>query len=199
MDRERFLLDRFHCVGEGLHRIKVSRWKQLPYLLAEMECLVGVEIGTEKGQFADTLLNKIPGLKLTVVDCWEAYPEYRETMQPRIDEYERKCRERLGDRCKIIKAYSLDAVKQFDNNSLDFVYIDANHEFRQVIDDIDEWARRVKNGGLVMGHDFALVDNGYERIDVDPAVRAWCAAKGIKHWFVTDEGDRMPSWLYVRE
>jgi len=196
LDREKFLLDKY---GDGAPNfIKLSRWKQLPYLLDEMGCKVGVEVGTEQGKFADTLLRKIPGLELTVVDCWEAYPEYREKMQPKIDEYERIARERLGDRCKIIKAYSLDAVKEFEDESLDFVFIDANHEFRQVIDDIDEWSRKVKKGGVVMGHDFTLVDNGYERIDVEPAVRAWCQAKGIKTWFVTDEGDRMPTYLWIR-
>lgn len=198
MNRERLLLDRFGCVGEGLHRIKLSRWKQLPYLLDEMGCRVGVEIGTEQGRFADTLLRKIPDLDLTVIDCWEPYKGYREKMGDKIAEYEQIARGRLGDRCKIVKAYSMDAVKDFADDSLDFVFIDGNHEFRQVVDDIDEWSRKVKKGGVIMGHDFTLVDNGYERIDVEPAVRAWAQAKGWKHWFVTDEGDRMPTWIKIR-
>lgn len=199
MNRKQFLLEKFNCNGNAPHFVRLSRWKQLPYLMDEMGLKVGVEVGTEQGRFADCLLRKIPNLKLSVIDCWEGYEGYRKHMKEKIKEYEKKARERLGGRCEIIKKYSMEAVKDFADNSLDFVFIDGNHEFRQVIDDIDEWTKKVKVGGLVMGHDFTLVDNGYERIDVEPAVRAWTEAKGIKTWFVTEEGDRMPTWFWIKE
>jgi hypothetical protein len=198
LDREKFLLEHFKCTGESPHFVKLSRWKQLPYLMDEMGCKVGVEIGTEKGQFADTLLRKIPGLDLTCIDCWEPYEGYREKMGDRITRYEQNARERLGDRCKIVKAYSLDAAKDVPDESLDFVYIDGNHNFVNCAMDIDAWARKVKKGGLVMGHDYTHNDVGYERTDVDYVVDAWTKAHNIKTWFVTEEGDRCPTWFWVK-
>jgi predicted O-methyltransferase YrrM len=199
LDREKFLLDKFKCKGESPHFIKVSRWKALPCLMAEMGLKVGVEIGTEQGRFADCLLRKIPDLDLTVVDCWEPYEGYRENMGDHITEYEKRARERLEGRCKIIKAYSMDAVREFEDESLDFVYIDGNHNFINCANDISEWSKKVKVGGLIMGHDYTHNNVGYERTDVDYVVDAWTKAHDIKTWFVTSEGDRCPSYFWVQK
>lgn len=201
MDREQFLIDRFKIdtSKKAPYFIKLSRWKQLPYLMAEMGLLIGAEIGVEQGRFSDCLLRKIPGLKLYCIDCWEAYSEYREEMQPKIDGYYQKTIERLqGKNCEIIKKYSTDAVKDFEDESLDFVYLDGNHEFQQVTNDIAEWSKKVKKGGLVMGHDYTHNNVGYERTDVDFVVNGWTKAHDIKTWFVSDEGDRCPSWWWVK-
>lgn len=202
MNREQYIIDKYKIdtSKKAPYYVKISRWKQLPYLLAEMDIKVGAEIGTEQGAYADCLLTKIPSLKLYCIDCWESYPEYRENMQAKIDVYEQKTRNRLaGKNCEIIKKYSMDAVNDFDDNSLDFVYIDGNHEFQQVTNDIAEWSKKVKVGGIIAGHDFTRGANARERIDVKDVVQAWTYSKGIKVWFVTDEGDRMPSWFWIKK
>jgi hypothetical protein len=42
----------------------------------------------------------------------------------------------------------------FEDNSLDFVYIDANHTYEGVKEDIKYWYPKVKPGGLLLGHDY---------------------------------------------
>jgi hypothetical protein len=49
----------------------------------------------------------------------------------------------------------MEAVKDFKPNSIDFVYIDGNHLFRHVADDIYEWSIRIRPGGIISGHDYA--------------------------------------------
>jgi predicted O-methyltransferase YrrM len=54
----------------------------------------------------------------------------------------------------IMKMASMDAVKKFQNGELDFVYIDANHDYEYAIQDITEWSKKVRVGGMVSGHDY---------------------------------------------
>ena len=53
-----------------------------------------------------------------------------------------------------IRAASLDAVKQYADSSLDFVFIDAAHDYDNVRADIIAWSPKVKPGGMLSGHDY---------------------------------------------
>jgi len=201
LDREKYIIDKYKCVGESPHVIELCKWKQLPYLLKDMGCKVGAEIGVEKGQFAETLLRKIPELKLYAVDCWEPYSEYREGKNYDINQYYQRALEKLtpfGDRVEIIKKYSMDALADVPDESLDFVYIDANHEFQHAVNDIAEWSKKVKKGGVISGHDFVHTEVQYEKMEVEDAVRGWTSAKKIDPWFIAVRGERMPNWLYIK-
>ena len=50
--------------------------------------------------------------------------------------------------------YSEQAADQVMDESLDFVFIDAQHDYHSVINDIGLWAPKVKPGGLISGHDY---------------------------------------------
>jgi len=54
---------------------------------------------------------------------------------------------------KIIKKTSLDASKSI-NNELDFVFIDGDHDYEHVLQDIEIWSKKIKKGGLIIGHDY---------------------------------------------
>jgi SAM-dependent methyltransferase len=203
MNREEYIINRFNVDTSkpAPYYIKLSRWKELPHMLAEMKCNVGVEVGTEGGKYAECLLRKMPRLTLDCIDCWESYDGYREKMVDQQANYYLKAQEKLSPhqgRFKLIKRYSMDAVKDYDNNSVDFVYIDGNHNFVNVANDIAEWSKKVKPGGIILGHDFTHNNVGYERTDVDYVVRAWTQAHDIKTWFVTEEGDRCPTWMWIK-
>jgi predicted O-methyltransferase YrrM len=50
---------------------------------------------------------------------------------------------------------SMEAVKQYADNSLDFVLVDGSHEYQDVVDDITEWLKRLKPGAMLAGDDYA--------------------------------------------
>jgi len=80
----------------------------------------------------------------------------------------------------------MEALNDFENRSLDFVYIDGDHTFDGVITDIVFWAQKVRHGGMIACHDYC---NGYLS-GVVKAVDAYVYCHKIDPWFVIGEQAR---------
>ena len=52
----------------------------------------------------------------------------------------------------------MQAVDLFQNESLDFIYIDARHDYKAVWDDLEAWFPKLRKGGLFSGHDYVDAD-----------------------------------------
>ena len=61
----------------------------------------------------------------------------------------------LENNVKIMKMTSIEASKRFEDNYFDMVFIDANHGYKSIKEDIEVWYPKVKQGGVISGHDFA--------------------------------------------
>ena len=72
---------------------------------------------------------------------------------------------------------SIEAAKKVEDSSLDFVFIDANHHYEHVVQDMIAWYPKVRSGGLFSGHDYGggRVWHGVKR-----AVNEWCALRGYE-------------------
>src|SRR3990167_6747852 len=105
-----------------------------------------------------------------------------------------------------IRDYSMNAVKDFEDNSLDFVYIDGDHCFESATNDIAEWSKKVRPGGIVSGDDY-FKHKGRTKIHVYQVVNGFTEAYGIKPWFVVgskaiipgEKRDSGRSWLWVKQ
>jgi predicted O-methyltransferase YrrM len=117
---------------------------------------LGAEIGVWYGQTFFHLLDTVPGLVLFGVDIWtNEGPAPSHHTDQEANRREVLARVGLyGGRAAIIEKPSLEAAKRFDDASLDFVFIDADHSFAAVCDDIKAWSPKVKPGGFVTGHDY---------------------------------------------
>lgn len=185
-----------------------SRRNKLPILFRDAGFKVGAEIGVQQGQYSKRLCKLIPGLKLYAIDSWKAFPGYREHInQDMFDGFYKEALEVLAPyNCTLIREWSVEAAKQFDDGSLDFVYIDADHDFANVVKDIAAWSPKVRKGGVVSGHDFKLMKNKAARHHVVQAVKGWTNCYRIAPWFVLGRGERIPgeardhnrSWMWVR-
>jgi len=60
----------------------------------------------------------------------------------------------FNSRAEMVKGYSPQISKNFEDLSYDFIYIDALHDYKSVKDDIIAWYPKVRNGGILSGHDY---------------------------------------------
>ena len=186
----------------------VSRDVDLPLLFREAGFHVGVEVGVEQGVYAELLCQVVPGLKLHAVDCWQAYSGYRDHVnQEKLDGfYEATLKRTALYDVEVIRDWSVEAAKEFDAASVDFVYLDANHDFANVVKDLAAWAPKVRRGGVVAGHDYILRKNKAIMHHVVQAVRGWTECYGIDPWFLLGRKARVEgevrddnrSWMWVR-
>jgi Methyltransferase domain len=160
----------------------------------------GVEVGVCRGEFSDVILAQWPGT-LYLVDPWSPLDDYKETYDH--EQNYKECTERLSKyqgRAVFVRQTSLDATQFFDDGSLDFVYLDANHEYESVLKDMEAWYPKVKKGGILAGDDYGAMPeqqidfgNGIHYFGVKRAVDEFC----VKHqknasidweaqWTVTD-------------
>jgi len=150
---------------------------------------MGAEIGVKRGEYAEATCKASPTLHYHCVDIWDTVPD---RYQFRRRRHLREARVRLAPyHATFIRGKSLDAVCDFADQSLDFVYIDAAHDFDNVVQDIIQWSAKVKHGGVIAGHDYYQHRYG----GVVPAVDAYVRAHQIATWYVTYEV--MPSFFWV--
>jgi hypothetical protein len=91
---------------------------------------------------------------------------------------------------------SEEAVGAFPNDSLDFVYIDANHEFNAVLQDIRGWFPKVRPGGVLAGHDFLDGDLPEGSFGVKSAVSTFESEAGVRAHSTSERA--WPSWYIVK-
>ena len=153
--------------------------------------LTAVEIGSLKGEHALSILQNLNVEKLYIIDPYEDYKDYKEgRSQKSLSRAERECRRRLSPYLKkvvFIKKYSNDAVKEIPKE-IDYIYIDGNHDYEFVRDDLKNYFPLVKLGGIVAGHDIQ-----YKGVS-DAVVEFSCKNK-IKNLHIGDRRD----WWMVKE
>jgi predicted O-methyltransferase YrrM len=92
----------------------------------------------------------------------------------------------------------MEAVKHFAPETLDFVYIDANHDYSHVLEDIEAWAKIVKPGGIVSGHDYGHYKYWFMTLGSRRAIDTYVKNHGIKMLFLPNR-NYQTSWFFVKE
>lgn len=150
----------------------------------------GAEIGVHVGLYAKVILDKIPGLNLTCVDSWEANSRYSQTAQDGF--YAETVKALAGyPGVKILRLTSMKALEHVEDGSLDFVFVDGNHEYNYVAPDIIFWAQKVRRGGIVAVHDYMR----FYHSGVVQAVDAYTYCNRIDPWYLTREREPTAFWV----
>ena len=162
--------------------------EELPVLLNRRRLFgCGAEVGVARGDFSADILRGWQGAHLISVDPWREAPagEYvdlcnvSQDTQERLYERTTKLLEQFGERSSIWRMSSVDASQRVPSKCLDFVYIDARHEYEYVKEDLHCWFDKVRPGGLIAGHDYmdGRVSTGL--YGVKRAVDEFFAGKGL--------------------
>lgn len=166
--------------------------------LAKLFTGFGAEIGTEQGAYAEIIAKYAK--KLYCVDAWKPYRGYRDhTREGKLERFFETTVARLS-KCPnvwIVRKFSMDAVKDFQDEQLDFVYIDANHSYDSVIEDITQWSKKIKKGGIISGHDYIRRKGQDQYYDVVRAVNDYVRDNNIPELFIY-RGDSPASWMFKK-
>ena len=143
---------------------------------------IGIEIGVYEGDFSAQILKVVNPRKLYLVDPWEAQGgEMKDSwfgtektggqsaMDARFDEVAARFKSEIGSGIvELVRNYSDAAVSKFEDDSVDWVYIDGNHLYEYVKKDLELYFSKMKEGGLMTGDDYN--DGGWWKDGVKKAV-----------------------------
>ena len=125
-----------------------------------------VEVGSFKGKssscMAEEIINSGKDIRFDCVDTWEGSEEHykggvaedNNVVDGDLFEVFLENTSRFSDVINPFRLPSKEASKLYDEESLDFVFIDAAHDMRNVLTDVRSWAPKVKKGGIIAGHDY---------------------------------------------
>jgi len=119
------------------------------------------EIGVWKSELCSRILTNVPSLEeYWAVDPWDINLAYTRIQRRRVEKqwflmHWNCCVLMMAfPQLKVLKMTSEESSTVFPDGYLDMVFIDAVHTFEQVWDDIGYWLPKIREGGLISGHDY---------------------------------------------
>ena len=118
-----------------------------------------VEVGSWKGKssayMAVEIANSNKNIDFYCVDTWKGSLEHHgyDDLEELYDIFLRNMKP-VEKYYFPLKIPSLDAVNKFEDKSLDFVFLDGSHEYKDIVQDIIAWTPKIKKGGVIAGHDY---------------------------------------------
>ena len=181
----------------------------------------GVEVGVSKGEYARTILSKYLG-HLYLVDLWAMQDPQEYEDVANAEDHESNihlCVANLSEyqsRYTMVRKKSPLAANDFENESLDFIYLDANLKYSFVKSDIEAWFPKIRTGGIISGHDYFnnwdditdMAPNGIDKyvfnaegiklaaFGVNPAVNEFCAQNNYN--LQTTRYEWFASWYFIK-
>ncbi|MBT3267773.1 class I SAM-dependent methyltransferase [Candidatus Poribacteria bacterium] len=162
-----------------------------------------VEVGVQEGRYSAHILEHWEGTHLTSVDPWmadaaDAYRDVANVGQAEHDLYHRRTVARLAryrERSAIWRMTGEDAAGRIAHASLDFVYLDARHDYVSVLQDLELWLPTLRPGAVFAGHDY--IDAVFPKLGefgVKSAVDGFFARLGLTVHSTRDDAPFV-SWI----
>ena len=183
--------------------VRIPHRNDFPYLLNYLGLAgEGAEVGTCKGIYAERILQAWHGKMLHCIDPWYdftadgTYVDRDNVTQSEQDDRYAATQRRLAKfrgRHHLHRLTSADGSTLFGNRELDFVYIDAQHHYEAVCQDLECWFTKVRPGGMLAGHDYLDGQLLQGQYGVKRAVDEWAAARDLT--VLVSEEPEFRSWF----
>ena len=148
------LLDKLTNVVNEAVKNSNNRYELWSNILNILEITEACEVGVWKGDFAKHLLSKVDDIeKYIFVDPWRNLPNWNKPLNVSNVEFEKVRNEAFEknklyfDKIKELRLPTKEAVKQIEDASLDFVYIDGDHTLRGITIDLISILPKIKKVG----------------------------------------------------
>ena len=170
-----------------------------------------IEIGTRYGESAIKLNRVFAIEEYLCVDPYSDYEQYEGDDFNKVlkadskvfNKVRRSLRLRMGSRVKFIREFSDKAASQIENGYADFIFIDGNHTYEYVIKDLENYWPKVKQGGILAGHDYwhrSFANGGHFDSDmVYEAVEEFAHTNGISYATFGEHGKFPACFAFKKE
>ncbi len=192
---------RFRAVPQ--HPLPAEAVKNTRLLLNRSELLkvlpqngVVAELGVDEGVFSAEILELCQPQRLVLVDVWASrrYHQGKKTLvEAKFD------KQRKSGKVQIERGYSIEVAERFPEQHFDWIYIDTDHSYQTTIKELETWAPRIKEDGIIAGHDFVV--GNWERLvkyGVIEAVYEFCSRYNWEIIYLTMEHNDHSSFAIRR-
>lgn len=186
-------------------RLNINRNTLLGIIKQNRTIRTAVEVGTLRGDFAKQICEILQPLEFFAVDPFQLYQGYTDKPnkyyfenQSNLDKLAYEVDDLIrvinqGRQSQLLRMMSHQAVDIFDDSSLDFVYIDADHTYQAVKRDIELWYPKIRDGGILSGHDY--VPSGRISFGVIQAVDEFVQQYNLR---LAVTSDKFSSWIVCK-
>jgi len=164
------------------------------------ENTIGAELGVFEGDFSEILKNSNKFKKLYLVDIFEGQMysgdkngNHGKTIDLNVPYQKLLDRYKECSIVNVVKDTSSNFLNSLKDDTLDFVYIDADHSYNAVINDLEISRSKVKNKGIIAGHDY----NSFQFAGVFNAVNEFISKYNLEAIFT--EEDKLASYFIVNK
>ena len=153
----------------------------------------GVEVGVRRGTNAINICKILSPRFLYLVDPYEPHLENDAEL---VNEWYLRAKGEISKFPNVFTAFIKDrshvASLRFVRESIDFVYIDGLHDYKNIQSDLEDWVPKVKSGGIVAGHD-------YDNCEVCLAVREYITTHNTAEYVYVTFEEQAPSFFWVKQ
>ena len=157
-------------LGDAFPQDWISNKGLVPYIKRHGEKLKGIEIGTCRAESTAYFLEKCPNIDLlTTIDPYKGYQDWngeitQETVE-RFMDIAKKNLKQYGKRVKMLREESVNAASKFEDESVDFIFVDGDHSYDATLADCEAYYPKLKKGGIFCGHDYQTLEDVKRSID----------------------------------
>lgn len=115
------------------------------------------EIGVYRGEFSEKILEYSNPKQLILIDPWKTMLD-ADSIDPNFESFYNEVLGKFKENTnvEVVRKTSLDAAKDIENGSLDWVYIDGDHNYKPCLEDLRAYASKIKDDGYICGHDWIV-------------------------------------------
>lgn len=157
-------------LGDAYPQEWISNKGLVPYIKRHGENLKGIEIGTCRAESTYYFLDKCPNIDLlTTIDPYKGYQDWNgEITQETVERFmavAKKNLKKFGKRVVMLREESVNAADKFEDESVDFIFVDGDHSYDATLSDCMRYYPKLKKGGIFCGHDYQTLEDVKRSID----------------------------------
>jgi len=175
----------------------------LSFLFKDKSFDLVVEIGVRFCESSLKLLTQSKIKKFVGIDPYLQYADYEHDASCKYanDFHYESAKQKLNNfsNAQIIRKTSTDAVEEFEDNSIDFIFIDGNHAYEYVLNDMEKYYPKLKYGGIMCGDDYFMrQSNSNNKKMVYEAVKEFTSKNNINYETCGKHRGFPHSWWFIK-